>query len=698
METVTVERRDLKSGLAATTRGIRAAIALVMALLLFWPVAARADDEDLPGRVGRVANVAGELHLAPQDQPDQWTAIGLNYPVAAGDNVWVGRNGRAEIDIGAGQFRLGGDTSLLLSRLDDRQFALFVAQGSVSLRVRVLDPGETAQIDTPNAQLLLTRPGLYRIEVAENRERTVLTVREGEVNVQAGGATGQVLPGQTATVEGAQPTDVAVRNGIDTDGFDTWVASRERYYDRSRTKSYVSRQMVGWADLEEYGTWDQLPEYGAVWYPSNVAADWAPYRNGYWTEVGAWGPTWVDYAPWGYAPFHYGRWAYIHGRWGWCPGAYVARPAWAPALVGWTGGPGWALSVSVGTPVYGWVPLGWGEPYRPWWRRCSQGCWERYNRPYAVTIAERPGPSSSPRYVNLQAPGGLSAMAGSTLLTRKPVQSNLVNVAGGMAASAPLLSSAPTVRPDAGRVPGRTPGNGVPPPASTFYPTLARPGNPAGGMSSTVPGSAAAGGVVAPRPSAPQAGMANAPAGGVRATPAPYVSGPNAGSPGTAGAAAGNALVRRAPTVTYPAAPTVAPIPTTGMHSRQPSQLAPPTAPHSAGAPAYAPAPTTNVVRPAARAQGIPVPPSMAAPQSTYVAPSPQLSRPAAPPSQVSPPAQLSRPSPVVPMTTPVAPVPRPVQVVPSVPASPSAFGGDAAVRSRVTGPINAVPGPGGPK
>ena len=64
-----------------------------------------------------------------------------------------------------------------------------------------------------------------------------------------------------------------------------------------------------------------MPEYGAVWYPSDVGADWAPYRNGYWTEVGAWGPTWVDYAPWGYAPFHYGRWAYVGNRWGWCPGA-----------------------------------------------------------------------------------------------------------------------------------------------------------------------------------------------------------------------------------------------------------------------------------------------------------------------------------------------------------------------------------------
>ena len=233
-----------------------------------------------------------------------------------------------------------------------------------------------------------------------------------------------------------------VRNGVGSDGFDTWAAGRDRRY-YGRTANYVSPQMVGAADLDQYGTWSQVPEYGAVWYPSDVGADWAPYRNGYWTEVGAWGPTWVDYAPWGYAPFHYGRWAYIGGRWGWCPGAYVARPLWAPALVGWAGGSGWSLSATVGTPVYGWVPLGWGEPYRPWWGRCSNGCWNRYNRPYAVNVAVVRPNSPPTRYVNWNAPGGITAVSGSALVMRQPVQANLVRVPAGVAASAPVLASAP---------------------------------------------------------------------------------------------------------------------------------------------------------------------------------------------------------------------------------------------------------------
>ncbi len=396
-------------------------------------------DDDLPGRVGRVADVGGELFLAPQDKPDQWVAIGLNYPVTSGDNLWVGKDGRAEIDFGAGQFRLAGDTNLHLSQLDDRQFALFVAQGRVNVRVRVLEPGETARIDTPNTQVVLTRPGLYRVDVSEDREHTQLVVREGEANILTAGGVQQVLPGQTAAVDGTDPRFATVRNGVGSDGFDTWAASRDRRY-YGRTANYVSPQMVGAADLDQYGTWSQVPEYGAVWYPSDVGADWAPYRNGYWTEVGAWGPTWVDYAPWGYAPFHYGRWAYISGRWGWCPGAYVARPLWAPALVGWAGGSGWSLSATVGAPVYGWVPLGWGEPYRPWWGRCSNGCWNRYNRPYAVNVAVVRPNSPPTRYVNWNAPGGITAVSGSALVMRQPVQANLVRVPGGVAASAPVLA------------------------------------------------------------------------------------------------------------------------------------------------------------------------------------------------------------------------------------------------------------------
>ena len=446
----------------------KAAIAIVLAAIVALSMTgARAQtDDEPPGRVGRVADAGGELYLAPQDAPDQWLPIGINYPVTTGDNLWAGRDSRVEIDFGGGQFRLSGETSVHISRLDERQFALFVAQGRVILRVRYLDAGDTARIDTPNAQIALTRPGLYRIVVTDDRLHTELSVREGAAEVDTGAAVQQVLPGQHATLDGSAPPFAFVRNGVTTDGFDTWSAGRDRRYERGYANAPVSRQMVGQADLDEFGTWDSAPEYGAVWYPANVAPDWAPYRNGYWTEIGVWGPTWVDAAPWGYAPFHYGRWAYIHGRWGWCPGRYVARPVWAPALVGWVGGPGWRIGVGGGL-AFGWVPLGWGEPYHPRWRGCTDGCWARYNTPYAVNIARR-SESPPPRWVNGQAPGAITAVPGSVFTGRKPVDGHRIAVPAGAVASAPVLA-APPVRPALQSIVGVAPGNGMPRPASTTY-------------------------------------------------------------------------------------------------------------------------------------------------------------------------------------------------------------------------------------
>jgi hypothetical protein len=460
---------------AIDSRNVRRLLVWLAALALAMvPFAARAADDDLPGRVGRIADFAGQLFLSAQDRPSEWEAIGINYPITSGDNLWVSSDGRAEIDYGGGQFRLAGDTSVHISRLDDRQLALFVAHGRVIVRVRSLDSGDTTRVDTPTTQVTLTRPGLYRIDVAPDRQATTLTVREGEALVALAYGAQQALPGQTVSVVGADPAAADIQNGIGVDGFDTWSANRDRRYERGRSNAYVSREMVGYADLDEHGSWQTYPEYGAVWFPTTVAPGWAPYRDGYWTDVGRWGPTWVDRAPWGYAPFHYGRWAWIGGRWGWTPGGYVARPVWAPALVAWVGGPGWGLSVRYGTPVYGWVPLGWGDSYHPAWRQCSYNCWAHYNRPYAVNVTVRPLAPPA-RYSNIAVPGALSAVATPTLVGRKPVATNLVGVPMSFATSAPVMASAPPVVQGPRHAPGAGAGNASPPPGASAHVRAPRP-------------------------------------------------------------------------------------------------------------------------------------------------------------------------------------------------------------------------------
>ena len=194
-----------------------------------------------------------------------------------------------------------------------------------------------------------------------------------------------------------------------------------------------------------------------------------PYRFGNWTWVAPWGWTWVDAAPWGYAPFHYGRWVWVSGRWGWCPGTRFARPVWAPALVGWYGGHGWATG---GPPVYGWVPLGWGEPYLPSWSRCSGNCWRKLNEPYAVAQTDRRVVATPQRYANSTVPGAMTAVSAAVLTSARPVAPNQINVSTLPGATPPVLASAPNVTPLARQgVPRPT---AAPVPASAQYRMLDR--------------------------------------------------------------------------------------------------------------------------------------------------------------------------------------------------------------------------------
>src|SRR5581483_4476864 len=88
-----------------------------------------------------------------------------------------------------------------------------------------------------------------------------------------------------------------------------------------------------YSDLSPYGSWYNLPGYGACWQP-NVAgfgSGWAPYCNsGRWCYSNC-GWYWNSYYPWGWAPFHYGRW-WNHPTFGWM---WFPGSTWAPSWVNW---------------------------------------------------------------------------------------------------------------------------------------------------------------------------------------------------------------------------------------------------------------------------------------------------------------------------------------------------------------------------
>ncbi|HET8747104.1 MAG TPA: DUF6600 domain-containing protein [Ramlibacter sp.] len=324
------------------------------------------EGEDPPTRVGFVSYSQGSVVFAPQGD-DEWIELPPNRPLTAGDRLWTDRGARAELQVGTSTLHLDGESHLGVSELEERALKVILQQGSLNLRVREVSQGENVEVDTPNLALRALQPGDYRVDVDPRSGQTRVSVQSGLAT--AFGERGEAIQmgaGQIASFAG-RALARAQGPGYQQDDFALWAAERNRAEDDSVAARYVPRGVVGYAQLDQYGAWGQDPTYGTVWYPTVQVDNWAPYRYGHWDWISPWGWTWIDDAPWGFAPFHYGRWTMIADRWAWVPGRLAHRPVYAPALVVFLGGDGTQLAIGSG-PAVGWYPLAPGEAWWPVFR------------------------------------------------------------------------------------------------------------------------------------------------------------------------------------------------------------------------------------------------------------------------------------------------------------------------------------------
>jgi hypothetical protein len=320
--------------------------------------------EQPPTRVGRVSFVEGQLafHTAGETS---WSAASVNYPVATGGSFWVDPKSRAEIRIGAQTIGLTGNTEIDVVKLDEQVMQLAVPQGRIELQLRQLGEGNTVEIDIPRGGVWLLQPGIYDIDAGNAEQPSRITALAGRARFIGGSVDVAINNGEAAVISGADKTLAAALEHAAPDAFAEWCRSRAYNQQRLASPYFVSPRMTGYEELDQYGAWRSVPEYGDVWYPGGVAADWTPYSNGSWLWMAPWGWNWVGAEPWGFAPYHYGRWAYAGGAWGWVPGSFVASPVYAPALVAFVANPAVVLAAAVAGPLVGWFPLGPGEAYWP---------------------------------------------------------------------------------------------------------------------------------------------------------------------------------------------------------------------------------------------------------------------------------------------------------------------------------------------
>jgi hypothetical protein len=425
----------------------------------------QAPGQDPPGRVARLNYSVGSVSMQPGGEGD-WAQAVSNRPLTTGDNLWADKDSRAELHVGSTAIRMDSETSVTFLDLDDHMTQLKLSQGSIVLRVRHLDDGDTMEVDTPNLAFDIQTTGEYRIDVNGDGNETDTTVWHGRGEATGGGASFVVVAGQRARFSGTDELDHEIGQIPGSDDFDNFSFDRDKREDGSESANYISPEMTGYEDLDDYGHWHYVADYGPVWTPSGIAADWAPYRVGHWVFIEPWGWTWVEDEPWGFAPFHYGRWAYVQSSWCWVPGPVVVRPVYAPALVAFVGGGGFSLSIGIGSGGVAWFPLGPREVFVPWYRS-SRGYVNNVNvtntrvnvtqvtNVYNVYNTHTTNVTRI-TYVNQRGPA-VTAVSHETFVNARPVARNFVRVDERQIVSAPV-----TARVDAQPVRASVMGAGAP--------------------------------------------------------------------------------------------------------------------------------------------------------------------------------------------------------------------------------------------
>ena len=235
------------------------------------------DDGPGPG-VARLSILNGEVSVKRGDSGEV-VAAALNAPIVAQDRVLTGPASRAELQFdAANMIRIGANSEIRLNQLEFGRMQIQVALGTTTFRVLRNSNAQT-EISTPAVSVRPEGVGVYRVMVREDGT-TEITVRSGEAEIYTPQGSQKLGAGSTMVARGsAADPEFQVVEAIAYDDWDRWNDGRDRDLSRSQSAAYVGNDIYGAEDLDNNGTWVDVPTYGHVWHPT-VAAGWAPYQSG----------------------------------------------------------------------------------------------------------------------------------------------------------------------------------------------------------------------------------------------------------------------------------------------------------------------------------------------------------------------------------------------------------------------------------
>lgn len=370
--------------------------------------------KELPN-AARIQRVDGQVGVnqSRDSSNSQWVAATTNTPITVGDRIYTRDNSRSEIAFTGRNFAtIEANTALDVLDLSSQRTQVALRNGSGLFEVGSLGSSQLFEVATPCGAVDLEKPGVYQVSIDQNGN-AVAVAFSGEAQIVGQNGTGHIAEGENLAIS-CESGSQAVMSRVDPEQagatLDNYYRSRyprsydgryrnysaylsdPDYYDPSRryvSYNYVNDYIPGVDDLDDYGDWQNVSNYGYCWHP-RVANDWAPYQSGSWTMDYPYGLTWVSNEAWGYAPYHYGRWTYASNEWFWVPDGGRTYPTYSPALVAF---------IPFGDTSVGWVALGPSDPYAP---RYYDSNWQPVYSGRRDVIVDR--------IVNINVPGAVTVV------------------------------------------------------------------------------------------------------------------------------------------------------------------------------------------------------------------------------------------------------------------------------------------------
>ena len=263
-------------------------VALIVALA-FGPLStAAAQTPAVDVEYAAPAHIAVVDGVAVLERQGTVEAAALNVPLVAGDRLRTER-GRVEV-LFADASALDLDQFTTIDLASDT--LLRVLTGRVRLSIEGGDPNEavTYRIDTPGGTINVRTVGEYRVAISESAgaPQVELAVVRGWADLTTDRGAVAVQTGERAVARAdAPPSQPYVYNAASWDAFDRWSDDRRNARLGVASTAHLPSDLVQYGGtFDRYGSWEQDPAYGYVWYPA-VSVGWRPVHHGTWSFFGS---------------------------------------------------------------------------------------------------------------------------------------------------------------------------------------------------------------------------------------------------------------------------------------------------------------------------------------------------------------------------------------------------------------------------